>query len=596
MKRGLKLTLMTVAFALVSVQAMAVAPTIGDVPSPVVGSFEPMTNSNRYVYETPIDLNTLASDPETTDASKLMWTFTGGTAAAPSHYTINGIDATPTDSWTLDGATSPTITKIINQYQNPRETWNTDGKVSTITIRNKSLSPFASTTDNDTGIANGVITAETAPITFFVSDGNAVSSKTVLFYTDKGGHDRLSQSVTTVKDYKMAGNPAAQFWGSTDGPWAAGTITSNTQFNGSFCLNAPLTGANVGTIASPYQYFDLTANQVYRIKVTMNSTQATAGNVPLFDFIVENTNTRGTQGRNYYITDYLIYDNRGLGGANAFNSGEKQFVIYFAPPAVTTPQWNAGAFTPGHANDIHPRIKFRILDVDNVGFGELKSGALCLSEVVVQAIPVSSATVVKNLVNISSLVLANSGGTGNVQVTEYDGSTVATTFNGGVMSIQESGTFNQAALAEIRPASDLTYGVTPGGASVADNWPIPWESGKILRMQVGMSAPNANSETHPYDGYMFSLQGLSSEVLLDHIMTSHDGIGAPKQGTPQTYTVFFNTFGKTTSANYGFMRWTIRFANVQAVRFPSDTSADDLNTGGVSVHNIKIDEVTLPGN
>lgn len=604
MKRGLKLTLMTVAFALVSVQAMAVAPTIGDIPSPVVGSFESMTNSNRYVYETPLDLNTLASDPETSDASKLMWTFTGGTTTAPSHYMINGIDATPTDSWTLDGATSPTRTKIINQYRDSRE-WN-NNSVSKIVIRNKQLSPLGSTTDNDAGIANGVIAAETSPITFFVSDGNAVSSKTVLFYTDKNGHDRLSQSVTTVKDYKMAGNSAAQFWGSADGPWAAGTLTSNTQFNGSFCLNAPMLGTNMGTIASPYQYFDLTANQVYRIKVTMNSTVSAPGNTPLFDFMVDNNNNKGTQGRNYYITDYMVYDNPGLGGANAFTAGEKTFTMYFTPPAVTTTQWNNGAFTPAHANDIHPRIKFRVLDIDNTaqvnyGFGQNKSGALCISEVVVQAIPVTAATVAQNLVNIGTvanpLTLATAAGTGNVQVTEYDGSTVATTFTGGVMKIQETGTFNSAGLAEVRPAADTTYGAAPGATSFADNWPITWVSGKVLRMQVGLSAPDPNSETHPYDGMIFSLQGLSSEILLDSFQTSSDGIGAPKQGAAQTYTAFFNTFNKTSSAtNYGFLRWTVRFANAAGVFFPSwNSTQDSVNTGGVNVHSIRIDEVTLPG-
>lgn len=330
MRKGLTLTLMTIASAMLGTQAQAMAPTIADIPSPIVANDIPVTGGGQYgdfVFLDAMDLNTLATD-DVTAPSDLLWTYTGSkTAAGASSYKINGVN--PINLGTTD-PTSPTTSLIINRNDDKAATASaaaSDQKKNTITIRNEVLSPMAGG-----GIApptaKGLIATYSEPVTFFCSDGNAFSSQTVFFYTDNGGSDRLSGGDCFAPVPNRPVDKITKFWRATEwNPFAVTgtnwTLTTGTASSaGGICLKAGLKGTNWGALVSEYPYFQLAPNQVYRIKMKMIGSQATGGKTPFWDFILENYDDLPSHSGtlNMYIFVTQFYDTEG--GGNALTSGQ----------------------------------------------------------------------------------------------------------------------------------------------------------------------------------------------------------------------------------------------------------------------------------
>lgn len=586
MRKGLTLALMTVAVASSSVQIRAMAPIISDIPSPIVGSLELVTGGGTFgsfVYLDAIDLDTMATD-DVTAPSALLWTYTGSGTNGASNYLINGV--APINVGTVD-PTSPTAAMIINRNDLDPVSGKDTFK-NTITIRNKALSPLPMGSTGTTPGANGagnVVPAQTQAVTFFCSDGNAFSQETVFFYTDNGGSDRLSGG-DPVKPIMV--DKITTMWATNE--WTPGGTNqiSRTQWAGSgVCLVGTLTGENYGSVVTPISYFSIAANQVYRIKMKMISSQVASANSPLWDILLENYD--GTSnGLNLYIMDTFVFAN--TGAANAINSAGSSFIWYWAPPAVATAQWNAGAFTAANATKVNPRLRFRMMDMDSVvgAQGNLKSGSVCIQEVEVGSVSINRATVVQNLVNITSFALSTTTVAGNVVFSQFQGATA--TFSGGTVQINAPVLLSQQAeTATLSPSTDATTVGVAGDPKNLDEYPIVWKDGKILRMQVVLSAPTAADEAHPFDALAFLFNMETNELINEQYQTASTGIGAPKL-TPQTYTAFYYTGHETLStvANYHRLRWQLRFMNTQTANFPN---GELTNTGSVKVSSVKIDEV-----
>jgi len=650
MRKGLKLTLMTVAIALISVRAMAMAPVINDLPAVVVGNSEPITGGSQFVFIDAFDLNSYASDSESS-TSELLWSYTGPGTAGASKYLINGVP--PINLNTID-PTSPTTAQCINLSCAINE-WNPDGKKSTVTIRNIRLSPlptseaFPGQSPAPTRVAGvddvrnkwsiidnyktgmpGIMgpginnlndpAGETEPVMFFCSDGAAFTSQTVFFYSAKSQADRLSQVYAPVKNDKFT-----TFWsankvdssGTID--WM-GNLTSTSV--GGLCLIAganggtQLTGDNMGSLASPMPYFSLTKNVVYRIKLMMNGSQLVTGATPFWDFILENYNPATGMGLNAYSMDTLVFDN--TGGANSVTAAGMVLTMYWTPAAVQVAQWNGastGIYQSKYAANKDPRLRFRILDLDSVpaAFSNVKGGTLCIQNLIIDQSDLGMCRVLKNLYNASTVVQNNGFGTGNVEVMSLNPENVTVTWGSGTVTVKGFDHWNGfppapggelahngqlLEIIEIRPAKDLTYGDGPPFAtsSWADNWPIAWKSGQILRLQVGISAPDANSVTHPMDAIFLSFATMTNEVNMDTFVTTNQGLATPQQGAPQTYQAFFYTSKETVApdAQYHNLRWRIRFINHPSTLFPSGNPIlDGVNTGGEMVSSVKVDQVTF---
>jgi hypothetical protein len=167
--------LLVAAFAILGVQAMAMAPVIGDIPSPIIGDEGIATPANIFVYPDAIDLDRYVSD-DTTPSNEIKWSYDG-----TGNYLLNGVDPIDTGD-----PNNPGANQIDTQDLDPDQV---DNDPRTVTFRNANLTPIGQSPGNDPGFT-GVGADEI--ITLFASDCTTYSMKEIFVYTDAGGNDRLS--------------------------------------------------------------------------------------------------------------------------------------------------------------------------------------------------------------------------------------------------------------------------------------------------------------------------------------------------------------------------------------------------------------------
>jgi hypothetical protein len=157
MRKGLTVTLLTVAIAILGSNAMSMAPTISDMPDLIVADDAPVSGGNNFVYPDALNLPNLVEDDTTAD-DQLVWSYYEPTGK----YRVNNAD-----SLTGDGV-SPAAAEII---AGPGATTagdpdsDEDGHLDTATIRNVDLSPIGGPDVDPPGA--GIIASETAAVTLF---------------------------------------------------------------------------------------------------------------------------------------------------------------------------------------------------------------------------------------------------------------------------------------------------------------------------------------------------------------------------------------------------------------------------------------------
>jgi len=575
MKKGLMLTLLTVAIAMIGMKAMGMAPVITEIPSPIVGNERGLTDPNLYVYPDAINLDDYVTDDTTTSAN-IIWSYT---IDSPK-YRINNVDPIVVGTDVIETAAGGT--KRINTQVVGAEL-NTDGLANTITIRNSNLSPLGGTANPPAG-PDGIIAAETQVCTLFASDGTTYSSTELFIYTEKNGWDHLSTGAlppgTVVKDVPFT---------TTDG-WAsatvAGTLTFNTASNTALCIGVPLTGVNYGLWVSPYGYVALSANTVYDIRATMSGSSTTAGTTPFWDIVVDNYSNTGSQGFNLYGCDAFFLDNQG--GNNAVTTTETDFHVMFAPSPVATAAWNnasTGVFAPANDANNDMRFQFRVLDVDSNGgiTAGSDAGTLCLQNFTVTSYPLANMqTLQGNMYDATTITDANAGGGGTTTVDTLLGSTVS--FAGGDITITPSSGAQSAELVSIFPGDRNNDINTP--STQTDNYPVAFDANTIYQVTAEMTAPNANSVTNSFDVFWVGADLPTNEVIYESFTTNNLGqCGMPQLAT-QTFMAFYHS-NKGTSAStsqWHFFRPKVIFGNNAGLAVGN-------NSGGVIVNSIKVNKV-----
>jgi hypothetical protein len=445
------------------------------------------------------------------------------------------------------------------------------------------------------------------PVTFFVTDGTSYSQKSVFFYTATTGIDRLSPAAGNFVPVK--GDKIPNLWNTVAGNWniSPGTGSTNNniarkQWEGSgICLYGSATGSNYGAVTTNFPYFNIANNQVYRFKMNMICSQTDASNMPFWDIILENFDSASGKGLNLYISDLYVFANEG--GANAVSRSGSTVTWYWCPPAIATDYWKNNAFTSAYDADNDPKLRFRLMDVDGLAGArnEIKSGDICIREITIDSINIAAAKFKSKVVDLNGKIATNNiAGTGNVEFKSVTKGGSTAKFEGGTLTVTPAvagaidGTKNE--MAEIRPAADMTYSADPNNASSADNWPIPWTSDEILRLQVTASAPDANSQAHPWDAMVLMFQTMTNELNVESYQTANKGLGSPRTGTPQVYTLFYNTGKMTASPTTALrkLRWVVRLLNNPNTFFPSGVmTTDPNNTGSIKIHSINVDKVTF---
>lgn len=591
MRNGLKMTLSMVAFAFTGMQAMAMAPIIGTIPSPIVGDEGAATGSAEFVYPDALNLGNYVTDSD--GPSAIVWSYETSTTPI---YSFN--DAAP-----LGGSDDPLNPPAGAQITAPGQLddADVDNDPATVTIRNVHLSPMAGGGTGDTGLPTGIVDAETQLVTLYASDGATYSSTDIFVYTDNDGNDRLS-GTTTFEDVYAPGTSGLVSGASA---WSYftnyGTITSAATASVGMCMTAPAAGVNGGEWYSPNNIITLEKNTVYQARVNF-TTNATLGQTPLFSLIWDNSDTTGNASANAYSSEQFILDNNG--GATAPTPvGIAEHRIFFTPAAVLTAQWNAGAFTPAvdSANDM--RLRFSMIDADGLGYGaESDQGQVCLKDIVVSRGDITGmvATPLNPAYDVENIDVTAAGGQTHT-ATQLIGSNTSISDAGGDLTILPpaggwtGGSWPGAEIIEVRPG-DTNNPLSTGGPDLIDNYPIPWTPNTLYMATWEMSAPNADSENVPPDVIRFGFDTPTQELnMTTQMAATLNNAGMPKQisgsvTAPQPYIALYYTQNGTASTTSEQDRVRPR---VDIIIHDAFDFNGEVNIGGTRIHSEKVETVNV---
>jgi len=608
MRKGLTVTLMTVAVAMMGLQAMAMAPVISEIPSPIVGDGIGSTSPNVFVYPDAFNLANYVTDDYTASPSILWSYWISGTPL----YRINNV--APLDPGTEDPVTPGTKainTQVLGTELNP------DNNPATLTIRNIHLSPIASPTAAEPGVT-GKLASETQLVTFFASDGTTFSQKTVLFYTYNNFDDQLTP---------LAGTPvpvfSANFVNNSRG-WVGydlgypkgtygGTITVSTGALG-ICFNVAATGINAGEYDSPWGILTLVKNNVYHVRMKMNGSQTTVGHTPFWDVVLSNykqLTTSTFSGLNAYGSDSWFMDNRGGANAVLSTTGGTSFHVWFAPAPVKTAAWNAanGIFDTATGTNKDAWIYWRVFDVDSEPAitAQQDSGLLCLTDLLIERFDLDSMQTLSTDYSPALTDGAAAGGTTGVHKF-YSQSTL--TFSGGTITLQplKDINANSGGSAPNYYNSDLLYAFPKDATTghfdndplVPECYPIVWQSDTLYQITYDLSAPDADGETNPCDVYFIGADVPTNELISDsYTCAAKNRCGMPKAGTPQTFMSFFWSHKATVDpiANNKRLRPRFRMGNNRDLNFTNDGAPTVItpSLGGIKIHAVKVNKVKFNG-
>jgi hypothetical protein len=639
MKKGLTLTLMTVAIAMLGFQAMAMAPVIGDIPSPIIGS-STASGATAFVYPDAIDLRNFVTDANTTDVGTLLWSFS--TNASASNYAINGVGPIATSGGTNGDATTPGTYQINVTPPSGagHEKLGPVGNPNSITIRNKTYAPLTGTgaTPPSTDGPNSVVASQIEQITFYASDGTTYgvspANPPVYFYTDVTGANRLSGGasfVTVVPTEPVNASAPHGFVGAVNnsGDPSGKNMSQGLTANGA-CFTVPLRGtagsaSNVGTFTSALGIIPVLSNQVYRIRVTMNGSQAAVGSTPFWDVNIQNPGTAGSgQASNLFGGDMLILDNEGGANSVISSANGQTFDFWWAPAAIATPQWNDatnGAFSTNYSQALTTQLVFRMLDSDNNGLqAYTRSGSVCMTNLQIVRWDLGTMVVGANDYKIDSTVGSgfvqnNAGGTGNTWLNNAVGTATLSFANGAVTVAPPAGTTADSnQVTNIWPGKDLLVGTQTYSNTTADNniiretYPVPWKSNTLYQVTADLAAANSTDAQNMPDAYYIGMSTVSNEANYQNGITNEGfwpgGAGRENVGpgvpttTASTYMAFY--YGQTASVGvlqysipasvFDWLRPFVQIINTNAVDIGNGN-----NTGSTVISKITVNEVTFPG-
>jgi hypothetical protein len=539
MRKGLTVTLMTAAIAMWSVSAMAVAPVIFDIPSPVVSDEGDITVANEFVYVDAIDLSRWVSDPDG-GPNPVVWSYD---IVGTPRYNINGVGVLGAGNPVAPGSAAISTQVLGGEYDD-------DADADTITVRNINLSATvgAAGTDpgaNDTG--SGVdahVAAETQAVTLYASDGATVSSKTIFFYTQSDGWDHLSGG-GAVRDYEQSFDGTTDNWTMfTDG----GTVTHDTAGSTAICLETPAVGSHAGGWAGWLGQLNLVQNNVYHIRMLMNGSNATAGSTPFWDVAVNNFT--GTAGLNAYGCNYFFLD--GAGGANAVlqTAMGQNFDVWWCPSPITQPDWNdtsgvdttPGPFHGSNAANKDARLIFRTLDSNaNPGItADDDFGTICIDNVTIDRVDLADMSV------DAAGVYSSDMGTADQDTWSADiiASSATATFSSGELTIAPTTGGVTSMLVFLNPGDKNNDYQTP--STLADNYPVAWNDDELYQITMGVYAPDQLGEDEPCDVFWLGADTPTNELInLSFVTGASWASGMPKQGAAQDYHAFFYTNNQT---------------------------------------------------
>ncbi|OQB22568.1 MAG: hypothetical protein BWY12_00608 [candidate division BRC1 bacterium ADurb.Bin183] len=343
MKKGLILTLATVAVALLSTVGYGYAPIIGNIPDVIIGDVDDPIGStedlyffrftNAFNFDDYVSKHPNDEDQSTTN---VRWSFL---ASDPGLLLINGIETLndPTE------AINPGP-KELTQFPNDNKPFPRDSSLAT--FRDIKDSPLP----DDPPYTPAEPLLDTI-ITIYASNGAKATSKSIAVKAEHGGIDRLSTPVggwTLIRSY--VGQPDSVGWTSGYAPLPGGTWID--AFDGSFYIAAPVTGSGflaridgrsgtlsqTGSFVCPKTDMPYEPNQLYRLTYKLRTSQNDPAKVPTTRMLVFVGDSAGNSA--------IAGGNRiGKSGPYTLGTTAKDVNVYFGPPdcsadATVTNLWS----------------------------------------------------------------------------------------------------------------------------------------------------------------------------------------------------------------------------------------------------------------
>jgi len=575
MRKGLTLTLMAVVVSVMGLQAMAMTPVVDEIRDVIVGDAEDASASNVFVYPDAVNLNEIVTD-DGLPGDDLFWSFYDSSDT----YLVNGM-ASLSDT---DDPVAPPTEKTINLADDETyvadagNVWNSrDANPATITFRNNALSPITGTAPYGEPGFTG-LDAGTA-LTLFCSDTDKAGSTTLFVFSNNEGFDEISGGTTWANEGEIDFTSSTNSW-TYEHLYGNNNVTSST--SGGICMTTPAAGDQGGQWVGPYGEtaaggVSLVNNAVYRIRLSMNSTQTTPNAGPLWDLIVENQTPTGSAGAFCYGADYWFLDN--YGGANAIMGptvGRSTFDIVWTPACVNQASWQSAAFSSAQEAQNDMRLQFRMIDVASATYDAGNdSGTICISGIDIDRTDISGLVSSATVYTDDNLTGANWRSTPAVS-----GSSTTSTFADGNLTVTPTSSWGDEIIA-IEPG-DTDFSI----ADLADNYPFAWDGNTLYKMEVVMRAPDANSETHPPDFIILRLDSASNELFMEsYIVMNMDRAAMPKQ-TAGTYVGFFFSHNASlaSEANLKNLRAHLAVGALNAITAYT-------NDGGVVIESITVKKI-----
>lgn len=552
-------------------------PVIADPGDIIIGNLEPSPSlpaPNPFVFPDAINLNEVVSSLLTPD-SQIKWSFTGGNG----RILINGLG--PLDP-SLEGDDDPTNPRAANRLdQNDLDPAQQDANAYTISFRNSVLSPIGGATIPQ--VDSGILPAQTTDLTLFASDGTLVGQRVIRVFTANNLPDSISGGrfdPVKSEDFTVVGQSTG--WIGAPLPGFGGSTSVGAS---GLCMIVPGPGDNFVIWVSPERYFDLIDGAVYRLRVNVTTDQTAADAIPLWDFTYDNFNSSGP-GNNYGGFSWVLDVDGGAQGIGRPN-GRNKYEFWFAPNAVATPQWSAGAFTPQADPYNDPRLQFRVLDANPVLLTQNDSGVICILSLDIAKIQHDSlevaATIFTSPINNGSHFVGAVGelpDNGTAFIDDF-----ARTANITLGTIGD----RRITLGYFNPLAD---GVEGGQFGPLELYPVVWEGNTLYRMRMVVRA--AFNESDPVDSVFTAIDVTNSELGTESYTTRSGGSVMNFAASPKlaaaTYEGYF--FGQNTTSsltpNANRLRPIPFFFNTPAL-FGDGTGGDAL-----VIERLELDKLVTP--
>jgi len=613
MKRGFTQTLIVAAVFVMAAQAMAMAPTVQDIPSPVVGDLETVTPANTFVYPDAIDLSKYVNDRETTVPTDIKWYYqVEGTGE--HFYSINNAPEIDSGDDLTDPGTIPT-TKIIAGpgAHNLDTTGTTTVGSCLITVRNKHLSPIGGQ-GNPPGAED-----QMQMVTLYASDGETVTAHPMAFYTAAGENDHLSPSGIKVRERTFTGTTTGSTLGYVYKAGGGSLGHGVTTLGICMTVSSDLSTDHLGYWESPFSELQLVSNAAFRIRMTINGTQTAENTTPVWDVLLTNlwidplfdgTDFSMIHGKQAYGADFWMYD--GTGGQNAYvqfvaGGGDAVYDFWWTPAPVLTARWNdTSATNPGlystvaAPDDKDAMLTFRIVDPKGTRgsdadiHADRTVGTLCLKSVVIERYDLGILTVDPIPVwDCSNWTLAT-GTTPGSGWTMNQTNVTATSATDGITLRRGSGSDASAdCYVALAPGDNVRDLSTPSVNT--DNFPCPMDPKTLYKVTFLMAAPAQTDMDHPVDAYWLTNQYMTQEEIQESSTSSmawHHGM--PAFGTPQPFvTFFYSNYGTNRSADSLPQFWSSfqpKFAMTNNHTFVGPGA--ETKTGAIKISGVTVEKVT----